>query len=62
MAACDLGQMMLYNRSVLWDLDIPQEALTLLYEGNDPTTRTRHMDDIEYFILCKSIEGAMLKT
>ena len=45
--------MILFIRSVLWDLDIPQEAATLLYEDNDgctamgnaqkPTPRTRHM-------------------
>ncbi|KAL7555072.1 hypothetical protein ACHAWF_018706 [Thalassiosira exigua] len=70
MAACDLGRMMLYIRSVLWDLDIPQETATLLYEDNDactamgnaqkPTTRTRHMD-IKYFVLCEWIERDMLK-
>ncbi|KAL7528065.1 hypothetical protein ACHAWF_009840 [Thalassiosira exigua] len=70
MAACDLGRMMLYIRSVLWDLDVPQEAATLLYEDNDactalgnaqkPTTRTRHMD-IKYFVLCEWIERDMLK-
>ncbi|KAL7550177.1 hypothetical protein ACHAWF_013417 [Thalassiosira exigua] len=70
MAACDLGRMMLYIRSVLWDLHIPQEAATLLYEDNDactamgnaqkPTTRTRHMD-IKYFVLCDWIERDMLK-
>jgi hypothetical protein len=50
MAACDTGKTILYIRSILWDLDIPQEAATILYEDNDgctamgnaqkPTTRT----------------------
>ena len=70
MAACYLGKMMLYLRSVLWDLDIPQEAATLIYEDNDactamgnaqkPTTCTLHMD-IKYFVLCEWIERDMLK-
>jgi len=29
MAACDIGQMSLFVRSILWDLDIPQEAATI---------------------------------
>ena len=70
MAACDMGKMMLFICSILWDLDIPQEAATLLYEDNDactamgnsqkPTTRTRHMD-IKHFVLCEWIERDMLK-
>ncbi len=61
MAAYDTGKMILFVRSVLWDLGIPQEAATTLYEDNDactamgnaqkPTTRTRHMDikvQVEY--------------
>ncbi len=61
-AACDTGKMILFVQSVLWDLNIPQKAATLLYEHNDactamgnaqkPTQRTRHMD-IKYFSLCK---------
>ena len=57
MAACDVGRMCLMIRSILWDLDIPQEAATITYEDNDgctamgnaqkPTSRTRHID-IEY--------------
>ena len=48
------GKMILFVRSVLWDLGIPQEVATLLYEDNDactnmenaqkPTPHTRHMD------------------
>jgi hypothetical protein len=54
MSAYFTGKMILFVRSVLWDLGIPQEAATLLYEDNDactamanaqkPTPRTRHMD------------------
>ena len=35
MAASDMEKMMLFIHSVLWDLDIPLEAATLLYEDND---------------------------
>jgi hypothetical protein len=35
MSAYFTGKMILFIRSVLWDLDIPQEAATLLYEDND---------------------------
>jgi hypothetical protein len=61
--------MILFNRSVLWDLDIPQEAATLLYEDNDactamanaqkPTPRTRHMD-IKYFLLSEWVERDLM--
>jgi hypothetical protein len=54
--------MILFVRSVMWDLEIPQEAATVMYEDNDactamgnaqkPTTRTRHMD-IKYFSICE---------
>ncbi len=60
MAAYDTGKMILFVRSVLWDLDIPQEAATVLYEDNDacmamgnaqkPTPRTQHMD-IKYDLM-----------
>ncbi|KAL7536684.1 hypothetical protein ACHAWF_005532 [Thalassiosira exigua] len=70
MATCDLGRMMPYIRSVLWDLDVPQKAATLLYKDNNactalgnaqkPTTHTRHMD-FKYFVLCEWIERDMLK-
>jgi hypothetical protein len=65
MAACDTAKMILFIRSVLWDLCIPQEAATMLYEDNDgctamgnaqkPTPHTRHMD-IKYFSICEWIE------
>ena len=69
MAACDTGKMILYVRSILWDLHIPQEAATLLYEDNDgctamgnaqkPTTRTRHID-IKFFSLCDWVERDLM--
>ena len=50
MAAYDTGKMILFVRSVLWDLHVPQEAATILFEDNNactamgnaqkPTTRT----------------------
>ena len=65
MAAHDTGKMILFVPSILWDLDIPQEAATVLYEDNDactamgnaqkPTPRTRHID-IKYFSICEWIE------
>ena len=60
MSAYFTGKMILFVCSVLWDLDITQEAATLMYEDNNactamgnaqkPTPRTRHMD-IKYFLL-----------
>jgi hypothetical protein len=54
MAACDVGRMSLFMRSILWDLDIPQEAGTVAYEDNNgctamgnaqkPTAQTRHIN------------------
>ena len=51
MGACDAAKVLLYVRSILWDLGIPQEAASILYEDNDaataianankPTPRTR---------------------
>jgi hypothetical protein len=65
MAAYDTGKMILFIRSVLWDLSIPQEVAMVLFEDNDgctamgnaqkPTSKTRHMD-IKYFSLCKWVE------
>ena len=69
MAACDVGRMSLYVRSILWDLDVPQEAATIAYEDNDrctamgnaqkPTARTRHID-IKYFALCDCVERDLI--
>jgi hypothetical protein len=65
MAACDTGKMILFVQSVLWDLGIPQEVATLLFEdanactamrnAQKPTPRTGHID-IKYFSLCKWVE------
>ena len=69
MAAYDTGEMILFVRSILWDLGIPQEAATVLYEDNDactamgnaqkPTPRTRHID-IKYFSICEWIEHDLM--
>ena len=69
MAACDAGKVILYIRSILWDLNIPQQAASILYEDNDgctamanaqkPTSRTRHMD-IRYFALSDWVERDMM--
>ena len=70
MAACDVGRMCLFIRSILWDLDIPQEAATIAYEDNNgctamgnaqkPTARTRHID-IRYYALCEWIERDLIR-
>jgi hypothetical protein len=62
MATYDTGKMILFLRRVLWDLDIPQEAATLLYKDKDgcttmgnaqkPTPRTCHID-IKHFSMCE---------
>jgi hypothetical protein len=69
MAAYDTGKMILFVRSVLWDLGVPQEAATVLYEDNvactamgnaqKPTTRTRHID-IKTFSLCEWLERDLM--
>ncbi len=38
MAAYEVGKMLLYVRSILWDLDVPQEAANRLYKDNDACT------------------------
>eukprot|EP00984_Skeletonema_dohrnii_P026158 scaffold15458_cov78-Skeletonema_dohrnii-CCMP3373.AAC.1 len=38
MGACDAAKVILYVRSILWDLGMPQEAASLLYEDNDAAT------------------------
>ncbi len=35
MGACNSGKMILFVRSVLWDLGVPQSAALVLYEDND---------------------------
>jgi hypothetical protein len=69
MDAYDAGKMSLYIRSVLWGLNVPQEAATITYEDNGactamanpqkPSPKTRHMD-IKYFSLCNWVEQDLL--
>ena len=67
MGASDFGKILLYVRSVLWDLGVPQHAASILYEDNDactamaqkPTPRTRHMD-IKYQVICEWVERDLL--
>ena len=67
--AYDAGCMSLYLRSILWDLGVPQDAATILYEDNDgatamanagkPTPRTRHID-IKYYAIQEWVERDLL--
>jgi hypothetical protein len=69
MATCDVGCMSLFVRSILWDLDIPQEAATIAFEDNDGCTamgiaqksiaRTHHIY-IKYFALCEWVEWDLI--
>ena len=69
MGASDFGKILLYVRSVLWDLGVPQHAASVLYEDNDactamamaqkPTPRTRHMD-IKYQVICEWVERDLI--
>ena len=53
-AACEAGKQILYIRSILDEIGLPQESATVLYEDNhgallmanaqQPTKRTKHMD------------------
>ena len=59
-AACDAGKSILYVRSILDEINLPQEAATTLFIDNNgalmmgnaqqPTRRTRHMD-LKKFVL-----------
>ena len=70
MGASDFGKIILYCWSILWDLGVPQDAATLLYEDNNactamtndqkPTTHTWHMD-IKYNVLCEWAERDLIK-
>ena len=65
----DAGKQSLYCRSIMWDLGIPQEAATILYEDNDgatamanagkPTSRTRHID-IKFYAIQEWVETDLL--
>jgi hypothetical protein len=69
MAACNVGKMILFVQSILWDLNVPLEAPTLLYKDNDGCTamgnaqkltpQTHHIN-IKYFSLCKWIERDLI--
>jgi len=68
-AVYELGKALLYVRSILWDLDVPQEATSRPFEANDactamanaqkPTSCTRHMD-IRYHVLCEWVERDLI--
>jgi hypothetical protein len=68
-AAYELGKMLLYVCSILWDLNVPQAAASRLYEDNNacramanaqkPTSCTRHMD-IRYHVLCEWVERDLI--
>ncbi len=61
--------MLLYIRSILWDLNVPQEAASRLYEDNNactamanaqkPTCCTCHMD-IHYHVLWEWVEQDLI--
>ncbi len=69
MAACNVGRMSLFIRSILWDLNIPQEAAIIVYKDNDgctaignaqkPTARTQHIN-IKYFALCNWVQQDLI--
>ena len=64
------GRMILFCRSILWDLGVPQCAATVAYEDNDACTsmanagkltpRTRHID-IKYNVLCQWVEQDLIR-
>ena len=68
-AACDAGKAILYVRSILDEIGIPQDEATTLFIDNNgallmgnaqqPTRRTRHMD-IKHFSLLDWIERELI--
>ena len=68
-AASEAGKMILYLRSILDEINVPQENATTLYEDNDgallmanagqPTRRTRHIE-IRQFALLDWVERDLL--
>jgi hypothetical protein len=70
MGASDFDHVLLFVRSVLWDIGVPQAAASILYEDNNaciamamaqkPTPQTRHMD-IEYHVLVEWVERDLLQ-
>lgn len=69
-SASDTGKVLLYIRSILYDLGVPQDAATIAYEDNDactamanaqkPTSRTRHIDT-RLHALCEWVERDLIK-
>lgn len=69
-AAAEAGKYILYVRSILDEIGIPQHAATVLYEDNQgallmanaqqPTKRTRHMD-IKTFVLQQWVERDLIR-
>ena len=69
-AAAEAGKFILYVRSILEDIGIPQQEATTLFEDNNgallmanqqqPTKRTRHMD-IKYFVLQDWVESDLMR-
>jgi hypothetical protein len=65
MGAYDAGKFVLFLRSILYDLGIPQQAASIIYKDNDgattmantqkPASCTRHMD-VKYFALSDWVE------
>jgi hypothetical protein len=70
MGASDFGCVLLFVRSILWDIRVPQTAASILYEDNNaciamamaqkPTPRTRHMD-IKYHVLLEWVKQDLLQ-
>ena len=68
-AACDAGRAILYIRSILDEINIPQDDATVIYIDNNgallmanaqqPTRRTRHMD-MKKFVIQDWVERDLL--
>ena len=69
-AAAEAGKYILYVRSILEEIGLPQQSATVLYEDNQgallmanaqqPTKRTRHMD-IKTFVLQQWVERDLIR-
>ena len=61
-ATNDTGKMILFIQSILRDLNIPQDATTVLYEDNDACTDLPHGRTIliKTFTLCEWIEQDLI--
>ena len=68
-ALCDAGKVVLYARSILNDLHVPQDNATVIFEDNrgallmaqqrQPTKRTRHME-VKYFVVSDWVEKDLI--